>query len=101
VCHADNEGYYVPADFDEPLFVSDDTIAGSGMVGSSRRLLGELVTLAPAIGVGLESDGSLSDAEAARLDNRDDRFESEQTTWLTLYEACRVSVAHGNAVVFH
>jgi hypothetical protein len=102
LCHADNGGYYVPADFDDPLFL-DESIAGAGMVGSSHALLEELVRTAPDIGVALAGDGDLADAEAARLidGNGQDPYRVEQTVWLTLHEACRASIAHGNAVVFH
>jgi hypothetical protein len=104
LCHADQSGYYVPARFDDPLFL-DQSIAGAGMVGSSAGLLRELRRLAPHIGVELGEGGELSDAEAARLFDsdvdHDNPFGIEQTVWLTLHEACRASLAHGNAIVFH
>jgi hypothetical protein len=75
------------------------------MVGSSPELLRELRRVAPLIGVELADRGALSDAEAARLFGSDadagNAFGIEQTVWLTLHEACRASIAHGNAVVFH
>ncbi|MEV7229766.1 hypothetical protein AB0M79_22475 [Polymorphospora sp. NPDC051019] len=100
LCHSDSAGYYVPAPMDGPLFLSDE-IGGGGLVGSCQGLLRELTRVAAPIGVRLEADGSLSDAEAARLfDNGDDPFGIEQAVWLTLYETCRVSVASGHAVVY-
>jgi hypothetical protein len=104
LCHADQSGYYVPAGFDDPLFL-DPAIEGAGMVGSSFGLLDELLRLAPLIGVELTDQEELSDAEAARLfgsdADPDDPYGIERTVWLTLHEACRASIAHGNAVVFH
>jgi len=94
--HSDAEGYYVPVDFVDPLDVDDETI------GSSQRLLAELRDVGPHIGVKLEADGALSDAEAARLaEYRDgEPFWREITVWLTLHEACVASIAHGAAIVF-
>ncbi|MEV0398161.1 hypothetical protein [Polymorphospora rubra] len=100
LCHSDATGFYVPVPSGDPLFLSD-AIDGAGMVGSSQGLLGELAGIAPLVGIRLEADGTLSDAEAARLfDDRDDPFEIEQMVWLTLHESCRVSVASGHAIVF-
>ena len=82
-------------DFDEPLFSDEESI------GSSQRLLAELREVGPHIGVKLEADGTLSDAEAARLAGYDDGpFWREITVWLTLHEACVASIAHGTAIVF-
>ena len=102
LCHSDCDGYYVPADFDDPLFL-DQSLPGAGMIGSSQGLRRELVRIAPAIGVRLAEDGSLDDDEATRLAKvaEADPFGIEQTVWLTLYEASRVSIAHGNAIIFH
>ena len=95
LCHSDAEGYYVPVDFAEPLFSDEESI------GSSQRLLAELREVGPHIGVKLEADGTLSDAEAARLAGYDDGpFWREITVWLTLHEACVASIAHGTAIVF-
>jgi hypothetical protein len=103
LCHADDAGYYVPVPIQDPAFLpSDSGVAGGGMVGSSQGLLGELRRIAAGIGVRLEPDGTLSDAEAERLDHNDgDPYATEQMVWLTLHEACRVSIATGHAVVFH
>jgi hypothetical protein len=102
LCHADQSGYYVPATFDDPLFL-DESIAGAGMVGSSHGLLRELRRVAPHIQVSLDSSRELSDDEAARLFAVEERepYGIERIVWLTLHEACRASLAHGNAIVFH
>jgi hypothetical protein len=101
LCHADGDGYYVPADLPGPLLVERPG-GGGEMVGSSAGLLAELVEVAPAIGVRLDPGDALGDAEAARLTRTaGDPFEIEQVVWLALHEACRASVATGHAVVFH
>ncbi|MEU9134187.1 hypothetical protein AB0D08_40010 [Kitasatospora sp. NPDC048540] len=109
LCHSDSAGYYVPVDFRDPLFLPEESgVAGAGMVGSSVRLLAELLAFAPAIGVRTEPDGTLSAAEAARLggaraehEQPGGGFEAEGYAWLQLYRACRASIAGGRAVVFH
>lgn len=104
LCHSDCDGYYVPVQFPDPLFVDEALgVAGGGMVGSTQRLFSELLRVAPAIGVRISADGSLSDSEARRLyDLGDDHpFFREQVVWLTLHEACRDSLATGAAIVFH
>jgi hypothetical protein len=102
LCHADNAGYFVPVDFPEPLFLAED-IAGNGMIGSSHGLMDELRGLAPVLGITLTRGGELTDEEAARIfalpDGAD--FAVETMVWLTLFEACRVSIAGGHAVIFH
>jgi hypothetical protein len=101
LCHDDGEGFYVPVEFADPVFIGADD-GDFGFVGSSQALLRELIAVAPTIGVTLQADGSLDDETAARLvENDGDPYAIEQTVWLALYEACRASIAHGNAIVFH
>ena len=103
LCHSDAAGYYVPVPLAEPVFLPDGVkVAGDGMVGSSQGLLTELTGVAAPIGVRLDSDGTLSDAEAGRLfTNADDPFEVEQMVWLTLHESCLLSISSGHPIVFH
>ncbi|MEU9448826.1 hypothetical protein [Streptomyces sp. NPDC048277] len=85
LCHSDHAGYYVPVDFDDPLFLPDEAkVEGAGMVGSSQRLLAELSGIASSMG--LATDGP---------------FETERIAWYQLYRACLASIAGGHAVVFH
>ncbi|MFI9159684.1 hypothetical protein [Kitasatospora aureofaciens] len=105
LCHADHEGYYVPAEFpfEDPLFLPEGTgVPGAGMVGSCGPLLAELQGFAAAIGIRLAADGSLDPEESARLDALpgDDPFEPEVFAWHALYRACRTSLATGHAIVF-
>jgi len=117
LCHSDAEGFYVPVDFDEVLFDGDggdeeeaegdadiEEPAGlpGGMLGSSQRLLEELVFVAPALGIRLD-DGRLSDEEAERIDaliDEDDGLYREYVSWLLLYESARLSIEHRTAIVF-
>ncbi|PBC75695.1 hypothetical protein BX265_0370 [Streptomyces sp. TLI_235] len=93
LCHSDCAGYYVPADFADPLFLpADAPVAGGGIVGSTSGLLAELRRLAPAIGIDPDDP-----AEPAR----DDRYEAEAFAWHLLHRACRESQAAGRAIVFH
>ena len=80
----------------------DETDLPGGMLGSSYRLLEELVLVAPALGITL-SDGELSDEEAARLGDsmgEDEGLYREIESWLLLYESARLSIAHKTAIVF-
>jgi hypothetical protein len=118
LCHSDAEGFYVPVDFKDVLFDGDDSCeeddeddedeeeeeAGlpGGMLGSSYRLLEELVFVAPALGIHLDN-GKLSDEEAERIDaliEEDGGLYREYVSWLLLYESARLSIAHKTAIVF-
>ncbi|MFC8384168.1 hypothetical protein [Nocardia sp. NPDC057272] len=104
ICHSDCEGFYVPVDFDEVLFVGEDVDIAGGMVGSSTALMRELVYVAPYLGIELV-DGVLSDAEIGRIRTMLDSdsphpFDRELITWLLLFEAARVSIENGTVVEF-
>jgi hypothetical protein len=96
ICHSDCDGYYVPVDFGDPLYLD------AGSVGSSQRLLRELRECAPHIGVELTEAGELTDEEAERDNNMAEGhpYQYELEAWILLFEAARVSVASGHAVVF-
>jgi len=96
--HADSEGLYVPVDFERVLV--DDALAGTTL-GSSQHLLAELVRVAPLIDIRLQGH-DLSDDQADIINAYDDRapFFRERASWITLFEAARLSVEHGAAIVF-
>ncbi|MEY9928503.1 hypothetical protein ABH926_003142 [Catenulispora sp. GP43] len=103
LCHSDNEGYYIPVAFDDPLFLPEEAqVAGVGMVGSSHRLRAELAGFAAALGIRLDEQGALSDDEAAAVEatGEDDAFAAERYVWLHLYRACLASIGSGHAIVF-
>jgi hypothetical protein len=102
------EGFFVPIDF--PNVLEDEEIVG-GRLGSSQRLLAELVRIAGPIGIALEG-GVLSDHEARRIRAtgvtkslmREGFSEIAPEcvplhTWLTLYEAASCSVERGSVIV--
>lgn len=103
VCHSDAEGFYVPVDFAEVLFASDEDVGlPGGMLGSSYRLMEELILVAPALGIQLEQ-GKLSDAEAARIAESGEEEEGcyrELETWLLMFECARLSLEHKTAIMF-
>lgn len=97
IVHADTEGYYVPIDFADVLYD-----APGAMLGSSIRLLAELRQLAPYLGITLDANGTLSDAEASRVAGTtdDDPAYRETLAWLLLFECARASVEHGTLLRF-
>ncbi len=100
LCHSDCEGFYLPIDF--PKVLVEEHLAG-GYLGSSIYLKRELTLVAPALGVQLDAAGSLSGEEAERLyalTEEEDGLYREITAWLDLYDAARLSLAHGSAIVF-
>lgn len=74
------------------------------VVGSSCGLLDELIDLASSLGIRLEKDDSLSQQEAARLyvisSGAEHPYANEICAWLTLHEACELSMTYGTAIVF-
>lgn len=102
LCHSDAEGCYVPIDFPEPI-ISDEVEVPGGLIGSSQKLLEELLFVAPKLQIQLV-EGELSDAEAARLNQicgqDTDPFCIEKLVWFSLYEAAQVSIKTGAAIVF-
>lgn len=103
LCHADHAGYYIPVDFQDPLFLPEEAeVAGAGMVGSSQRLLAELIGFAASIGVAIDEKGAPNTAEEAVAGGFADAeaFDAERFAWTALYGACLASVESGHAIVF-
>jgi hypothetical protein len=97
--HSDCEGYYVPIDF--PRVLEDKRIDG-GCIGSSVRLLEELILVAAPLGIMLH-DRQLSDADAnviAEEEEKSSPYWIERLVWLTLFEAARLSIEHHAAIHF-
>jgi hypothetical protein len=97
--HSDCEGYYIPIDF--PEILGDDRITGA-MVGSSVRLLDELILVAEPLGIVLH-DRQLNDADAKAIAEEDEvgnPYWIERQVWLTLFEAARLSIEHRAAIHF-
>jgi hypothetical protein len=103
LCHSDCEGFYFPVNFDEVIFSDDAHDIPGGMLGSSFQLRSELIQVAPALGISLTASGELEDAEADRINNlgeSDEGLYRELTSWIALFEACRISIEHRSAIVF-
>jgi len=97
--HSDCEGYYVPIDFPEVL--EDDRIAG-GIVGSSVRLLDELVVVAAPLKIALHQR-KLNDSDAAGIVKEGKKggpYWLERLVWLNLFEAARLSIEHRAVIHF-
>jgi len=103
LCHSDCEGFYLPIDFHDVIIdeTDQDRILG-GLLGSSYRLMEELVSVAPKLGITLEG-GRLSDAEAVNINEigeNEGPMWIEKTVWLSLFEAARLSIEHKTAICF-
>jgi hypothetical protein len=99
LCHSDAEGYYVPIDFDEVII--DERIPGE-MLGSSVRLMDELIEVAPFLNIPL-TNGYLTDENAEFLAQEEEDsspFWIERLVWFALYENARLSLEHKTAIHF-
>ena len=80
------------------------TRRAGGIIGSSIKLLDELIEVAPYIGIVLEEDESLGVDEAQRVHRvahaQGDAMEHVFKAWLTLHQTAELSLAHGTAVHF-
>jgi hypothetical protein len=103
ICHSDRDGYYLPRDFDELIFDSSKQVAGE-FLGSSPRLLKQLVYLAPHLQIQLEN-AQLTDGEVERVKTLlrvpENVFATLQMVWLALFECARVSIETDAWVVFN
>jgi hypothetical protein len=102
IVHSDDTGWYVPIDFRYPLYSNDTDKVPGDILGSSVRLLDELRSIAPWLGIVLDRDGELDDAAVAALNVVDDNapWWREKYAWFHLFEPTRLSVDLGTAVVF-
>jgi hypothetical protein len=102
IVHSDESGWYVPIDFKYTLYGDGTTEPPGRILGSSTRLLDELQSIAPWLGIPLGPDGDLDDVGVADLNtiDEDNPWWRERIAWFHLFEATRLSVALGTAVVF-
>jgi hypothetical protein len=102
ICHSDAEGFYVPQDFKAIISVDSATVPG-GLIGSSQRLLHELLIAAPALGI-KAINGQVTDLEAKRINavtGSRTGLNTEFMVWFALYEAARASIHHNTLIVFN
>ena len=96
--HSDCDGYYVPIDFERPLF--DEEITG-GAVGSTQGLLREINLIAPLIGIELvDGEPTVAALEALRAFDESHPFHIERVVWHTVFENCKFSLKHGSIIAF-
>ena len=102
LCHSQIDGYFLP--LPEDGFLCGNGFAGNGMFGSSNGLLKELVFLAPHLKITLV-ENVLTDEEHAKVwaecHNAKNKYMSEITAWLTLFETATTSIQFNTAIVFH
>ncbi len=101
ICHSDTEGYFVPIDF--PDIIADQAGELHGRIlGSSQRALADLVKVAPLLGIALEGQNLLDEVAWAIAKEPDEShpYWIERKVWLSMFEAFRLSVEHGCAVVY-
>ncbi|WP_046247449.1 hypothetical protein [Hymenobacter terrenus] len=102
ICHSDAEGFYLPIDFEEPLFDDESAQVAGGIVGSSFGLQRELQAVAPLLSIALPN-GAPSETLAAQIISEPERghpFWIERFVWLALYDSVKFSLRHGSAIVF-
>ncbi|MCE9565798.1 MAG: hypothetical protein K8U57_27555 [Planctomycetes bacterium] len=101
ICHSDTEGYFVPIDFEDIIADKAGELHGR-LLGSSQNALADLVRTAPLLGIPLEGR-ELSDEAAQVIAKEADEahpYWIERKVWLSMFEAFRLSVQHGCAVVY-
>jgi len=101
--HSDCEGFYLPVDFEFPVFFeSGDELEGLVSVGSSVRLSSELKELAPEL---FETSGK-TDVRSLALPNhyfREDRSDigRAKDVWSKLYLLSEASIKQNLPIHFH
>lgn len=106
IIHSDAEGYYLPIDFSDVLFPSDEwEIDGDGMIGSSYRLLEECEELAKYLELPTDIDPESDDVwDSADAQGEGDliwkRYGVESFVCLRLLLAAKFSIRTGSAIVF-
>jgi len=99
VCHGDCEGYYVPCDFERVIV--GRSVPGR-LLGSSVRLMDELLAVGPKLGLSWTSKRP-SKAEVKRqFDEAEEEegFWHEKLVWMALHDMARLSVQFQRAIVF-
>ena len=104
IVHSDAEGFYLPLEFPNVLFGSDDQIPG-GMLGSAPRLLIECDRLARILGIPPEitkdSEALWDAADSQGMGEKTwQQYGVESFTCVALREACHQSIKSGAAIVF-
>ena len=104
--HSDAEGYYVPQDFSDVIFPAPNLDIPGGMIGSSQRLLRELLRIADVLELPIDLDPDCDELiEAAEHQGADEtrkwkRYGMESYACLQLMRAAKVSIEQSALLVF-
>ena len=98
IVHRDNDGFYVPIDFPEPI-PYESRASGPGWIGSSIALERECEKLIEALGLpaDIDLDGVVQTGEESETWQR---YATESFCVVALREACRRAARTGAALVF-
>jgi hypothetical protein len=101
VFHSDCDGLYLPVDFETPLIsLRESDIAYAGL-GSSVAGLGELIHVAPLLGIELKK-GKLTREIGRQICREKEEAHPlgvERKTWLAFFQAFTLSIKHKAAVM--
>lgn len=104
--HSDIDGYYLPIDFKEVIYLPEGSEIAGGILGSSNALLAECKELAQKLQLPEDIDPDGDEIwEAAEKQSVDDevfwkRYGVESFTCIRLMHAARVSVETRSAMIF-
>lgn len=105
VMHSDAEGFYVPLDFEDVIYPSEELGVAGGIVGSSVRLLSECTRLAAWLELPLDLDPESEEvwdaADSPAVDGpKWKQYGKESFACIRLIKAAKVSIDSGAAIVF-
>ncbi|MGW8390588.1 hypothetical protein [Pseudoduganella sp. HUAS MS19] len=105
VMHSDAEGFYVPLDFEDVIYPSEELGVAGGIVGSSVRLLSECKRLAAWLELPLDLDPESEEVwDAANSPETHGpkwkRYGKESFACIRLIRAAEASIDSGAAIVF-
>jgi hypothetical protein len=105
ILHSDADGFYIPQNFEEVIFSSEDIEVMGGMVGSVHQLYDECTQLADHLEIPMELDHEAEEVfEAAGSPQTEGekwkRYGIETFHCLRLIRACEASLEKNAAIVF-
>lgn len=100
--HSDNQGFYLPIVFTDIIFPENNYKIPGDMIGSSFSLLDELKFIAPKLNIELSDALNILNSEDLNNEIKSEKeFWREKLTWITLFEASKLSIKYNSAIVFH
>ena len=107
IWHSDAQGYYLPVDFSEVIFPTDEFKIPGGMIGSAIALREECARLATALAIPDDLDPEdrevweCASQQGYPSATRWREYGIETFTCLRLLRACEIALDSGCAIVFH